>query len=191
MVRNHIKPDLFAVEMQNSLNLNTKGPINAISNANISWKMTVFTHTNLCKDRRDNCRQAGRFTHLIWTLWRKKQISGGEKRLKREQWWQNIAKNNMRHYKHYRICDTHCSIQDLSSFCLLLPDSGEGPLWRLVVLFVAGLTLRTHKTHQSYSSTFKTGTLGDVIIHLSESSELLSLWPSSFHLRYLSISSLR
>lgn len=43
-------------------------------------------------------------------------------------------------------CDTHCSIQDLSPFRLLLPDSGEGPLWRLVVLFVAGLTLQTQNT---------------------------------------------
>lgn len=44
------------------------------------------------------------------------------------------------YYKHLWNPDTHRSIQDLPSFRLLLPDSGEGPLWRLVVLFVAVLT---------------------------------------------------
>lgn len=147
--------------------------------------MTVFTHTNLCEDGRDNCRQTCRFTPLIWTLWRKKLISGGGTQAKK-QLPSSGSKADCRN------CDTHCSVQDLSSFRLLLPDSGEGPLWRLVVLFVAGFTLtHTNHTNVTQARCRSVPWLCKAIVHLSESSELLSLWPSSFHLRCLSISSLR
>lgn len=170
-MRNDVKTHLFTMETQHPHNFNKK--------------MTVFTHTNLCEDRRDDRRQTCRFTHLIWTLWRKKLISGGEIQAKK-----SLPSSGSK--TDCRNCDTHCSVQDLSSFCLLLPDSGEGPLWRLVVLFVAGLTLiHTNPTNVTQAHLRWVPWLCKAMVHLSESSELLSLWPSSFHRRCLSISSLR
>lgn len=65
--------------------------------------MTVFTYTNLCKDRRNNRRQTSRFTHLIWTLekeadirrWKKKDKKGTMSIYCHLVLAKQIAKNNM------------------------------------------------------------------------------------------------
>lgn len=50
--------------------------------------------------------------------------------------------------------DTNRSIQNFTALCLLLPDDGEGPLWRITVLFIAGLTShRNRHTHTQHKNT--------------------------------------